>query len=286
MTGRATGPGRGVPRIWLAPIVALTSLLAAAGSGLLSRSVVLDLISWWPVWSLMAVAAYLARGRKLGRVRLDGVVPLLVTVAVALLTVGHLEGWAAMPSGSYRLVGPPTGPIEDAELSARVDGKLRLSAGSSEFLYVAEPVRLGGEVALPDAVERTTETRATVILGPPPEPGFYGFAGWEISLAGPPEWTLSLEGDLDVDLSDVRVVAAEVTGTGRILIGAVAEEATLSLNGDLTLEVEPGTAVRVVGVAEVPQSWERLPDGWKSPAEGVGWVVELSEASSLIVTGG
>ena len=61
MTHIAGGSRRGVPKVWVLPVLALIAILVAISLGLLSRSVLSDLIAWWPVWLVLGVLAFLPR---------------------------------------------------------------------------------------------------------------------------------------------------------------------------------------------------------------------------------
>jgi hypothetical protein len=47
MTHIAGGSRRGVPKVWVLPVLALIAILVAISLGLLSRSVLIDVIAWW-----------------------------------------------------------------------------------------------------------------------------------------------------------------------------------------------------------------------------------------------
>lgn len=285
MTRRAAGSGRGIPRAWFLTGLAFTALLGASAGGVLSRSLVLDLAAWWPVWLAFAVLVVAGRHWRIGRVRLSGLIPLLTLAVLAVFVVGHLQGWPVMPSASARLVGPAVGTTTQAKLSARVDGVIRIGSGSG-FLYEVGPVRRGGDITIPDSVERSQGDSMTVVLSPPDLTGFYRFAGWDIRLSAEPLWALHLEGDLDADLTRLELSDVALSGHGVVVMGPPSALTPMAVNGQFELVVTSGTPVRVVGDATVPEGWEQLTDGWKSPAAGEGWVITLSEGSSLLVTEG
>ena len=297
MTHRAAGSGRGIPRIWLLPAATLVVGLGAAALGILSRSLALDFVAWWPVWLVVVVLAVIARGRRVGRVRVSGLVPLVAFVALVALVVGHLQGWPIMPSAAARLVGPPAEGVSQAVLEAHIDGVIRLSSGSS-FLYEVEPIRRGGLVALPEAMEEhrpmgvdPEELEPTslviVFLQPRPDPGLYGFAGWDIGLSEAVQWTIGLTGQIDADLSGLSVFSLDAVGEGLIALGPpLMAGPQVFLNGEFRLVVPRGVPVRIEGEARVPGSWERFGGGWRSPTAGVGWDVIVGEGSSVTVVEG
>lgn len=286
MTHTAPGSSRGFPRAWLLPIVAVFGILVYATLGWLSRSVVIDFLSWWPIWVLIAGLAVLVRGRRLGKVHLSGLVPMLALAALGVFLAGHLLGWDAMPSSSASLVGPASDSVTTAAMSARIDGRLDVSLGETGYLYSVVPIRTGGDTGLPEAVERTQGTSVAVVLEPVENPGLYTFAGWSLELDPSPAWALSLGGELSADLSALRVTELQMEGGGSVRLGTPMAETPVSVSGDFEIEVPGGAAVRVVGVAEVPGDWTATADGWQSPAGTGGWVVSVSEGSTLAITAG
>ena len=220
MTHRATGAGIGVPRIWLLPIIVVAGLVFVTASGWLSVSIVLDFLAWWPVWILLVGLVFLAKGRRIWKVRLSGLVSVLVTAGLLLFAAGHILGWAVMPSSSQRLVGPVTGSEPSAALSARIDGQISVAQGSG-FLYEVDPIRRGGEIGVPSASEQVHGANISVLLEAPLDPGFYKFAGWDMTLSGLPTWNLTLEGEIDADLSELDVSGVQVFGSGVLALGQV-----------------------------------------------------------------
>jgi hypothetical protein len=284
MTRLAVGFGRGFPRVWLVPIGALTVLLGVAASGRLSRSIVADLIAWWPAWIGLAAAAYLFRERKIGRLRVAGIVPLSAVVLVVLFAWGHLAGWAIMPSASQRLVGPEVGEFTDASLSAEIEGVVEVTGGS-EFLYRVEPVMRGGGIGIPTAGEQVVDGSVDVVLQQPADPGLYTYAGWDISLADSPRWSLVLDGAIEADLSTLSVESLALDGSGTIRLGSVDAETPITVSGSFHFVVPEDIPVRVIGTAAVPASWALDQQGAVSPVLGEGWVITVGPGASLTVTG-
>ncbi len=285
MTHRVAGSGRGVPRLWLLPIGVLIGMLGVTAADILSRSLFLDLAAWWPVWLAFIVLAFLGHGVRAGRVKVAGLVPLLATATLLVFLAGHLEGWSVMPSSSARLLGPTAEGSTTAALTARIAGTVRIAAGA-DFLYEVEPVRLGGEIGVPEAVEQVQESAISVLLEPPSDPGFYVFAGWDILLSATPTWNLALEGEIDADLGGLQITGLVMGGDGVVRLGRVVQQTPVSIMGEFELIVPGGVAVRVLGVAVVPETWQQLSDGWRSPTPGDGWVISVSDGSSLSVTDG
>jgi hypothetical protein len=264
--------------------VALFGILLYAVLGWLSRSVVIDFLAWWPVWVLIALVGVLARGRRIGKMRLSGLVPLLALVALGVFFAGHLIGWDVMPSSTASLVGPASDSVTTAAMSARIDGRLDVGPSQPGYLYSVVPIRTGGDTGLPEAVERTQGESMAVILEPVADPGLYTFAGWSLELDPSPAWALSLGGDLSADLTALRVTELQIEGEGSIRLGSAIGETPVAIAGEFEMEVPSGAAVRVVGSAEVPGNWTETADGWQSPAGSAGWVVSVGEGSTLAIT--
>jgi hypothetical protein len=284
MTHRAGGPRHGIPKAWILPFLATAAILVAVYLGVVSRSIAIDFVAWWPVWAILVISAVLVRGRRLGRVRLSGLVPILTVVAVGLFATGHVLGWEAMPSASGHLVGPASGSATTVALSARVDGELEVGSGQTGFLYTVEPVRRGGDVGSPAAIEQVQGTSVSVNLEPVPEPGLYTFAGWRLDLDEEPTWNVTLGGEVEADLRGVRLTGLQVAGGGRVLLGTVPSSTVVNVAGAFEIVVPPDVPVRVVGSAVVPAGWSQSAEGSTSPTTGDGWVISVGDESSLSVT--
>ena len=284
MTHIAGGSRRGVPKVGVLPVLALIAILVAISLGLLSRSVLSDLIAWWPVWLVLVVLAFLARGRRWGRVRVSALVAILSVAVLGLFITGHIIGWAAMPSAATGLNGPQAGSVSTGALSARIEGKLEVGSGQSGFLYAVEPVRRGGDIGPPVASEQLQGPNIAVTLDPLPDPGLYTFAGWVLDLDEAPMWSLSLAGEVEADLTRLQLTSLQLDGEGSAALGAVTEDVVVTVSGVFEIRLPPGVPARVVGEATVPSGWAATNDGYESPTPGAGWVVSVAEGSSLTLT--
>jgi hypothetical protein len=286
MTHIAGGSRRRVPKAWILPLLAVVLILTATYLGRLSPSIAIDFISWWPVWLVLLLIAILARGRRWGRVRVSALVPILTVLTLGLFVTGHVLGWEAMPSASTRLIGPGPGSATTVALSAQVDGVLDVGSAKSGFLYAVEPVRGGGDVGPPVAVEQIQGANLSVRLEPAGDPGLYTFAGWALDLEEAPTWNLSLGGDVNANLRRLRLTGLQLNGEGRASLGTVSESVVVNISGTFEIAVPPATPVRVVGDAVVPGSWVDNAEGSASPIAGDGWVFSVGDGSSLTVTEG
>jgi hypothetical protein len=286
MTHIAGGSRRGVPKVWVLPVLALIAILVAISLGLLSRSVLSDLIAWWPVWLVLVVLAFLARGRRWGRVRVAALVAILSVAVLGLFITGHIIGWAAMPSAATGLNGPQAGSVITGALSARIEGKLEVGSGQSGFLYAVEPVRRGGDIGPPVASEQLQGPNIAVTLDPLADPGLYTFAGWVLDLDEAPMWSLSLAGEVEADLTRLQITSLQLDGEGSAALGAVEDDVVVTVSGVFDVSLPPGAPARVVGEATVPSEWVATNDGYESPTSGAGWVISVAEGSSLTLIAG
>jgi hypothetical protein len=286
MTHRAAEPRRGVPRVWILLVLALVVILVAISLGLLSRSVLLDLLAWWPVWLVLFVLALLSRGRRWGRLRLSALVAILSILALGAFFTGHVRGWPVMPSAAIGLNGPQAGSVVTGALSARIEGPLEVGSGESGFLYAVHPIRMGGDIGPPVATEQLQGPNISVALEPSPDPGLYTFAGWALDLDEAPIWSLSLAGEIDADLSRLTLSSLQVDGRGSLALGAATANTVVTVSGDFDITLPPGSPARVVGDATVPSTWTASDDGFQAPVLGEGWVISVGEGSSLSVREG
>jgi hypothetical protein len=284
MTHIAGGSRRGVPKVWVLPVLALIAILVAISLGLLSRSVLIDVIAWWPVWLVLVAIAFLARGRRWGRVRVSALVAILAVAVLGLFITGHILGWAVMPSAATGLNGPQAGSVSTGALSARIDGQLEVGSGQSGFLYAVAPVRRGGEIGSPLGNEQLQGPNIAVTLEPSPDPGLYTFAGWVLDLDEAPMWSLSLAGEIEADLTRLQLSSLQLDGEGSAALGAAVEDIVVTVSGVFEISLPSGAPARVVGEATVPAGWAETNDGYQSPTPGAGWVISVGEGSSLTVT--
>lgn len=285
MTRRAARRSRGIPRIWLLPAVILTSVLGLTAANVFSRSLVLDLVAWWPVWVLLAIVVAVAGRRRIGRVRVGGIASILVATTLVAFVVGHLNGWPINPSASRFLVGPPAAGLAEAEIIASIEGELRVVPGS-DFLYEVDPLRGGGSIGIPSAIERSVEDSISVILEQPADPGLDTSSGWEIRLSTSPRWGLELAGDIEAELAGLNVEELDLVGQGNLVLGLAPGVSLVTVEGAFNFTVPSDAPVRVVGSASVPESWSETSDGWVSPNGGSGWVISVPSGSSVSIVEG
>lgn len=283
MTHVAADPSRGIPRGWLLPVGAVVLVLMLVAVGVFSTAMFIDFLAWWPVWIALGATGYFTRGRQVGKLNLNAVVPIVGLVVVGLFVWGYLAGWALMPSASTRLNGPLEGPAISAALSATIDGQVEVSTSDLGFVYSVVPKRGGGQVGLPEANEKTQGSALGIVLTSIEDPGLNTFSGWEIGLSTLPVWSITLGGDVEADLADLVVGQLNLEGTGEVDLGTPIADATVTVSGGFKVSVPVGVAVTVTGDATVPEGWTQTAGGWSSPGSGPGWIVAVLGGSALTV---
>lgn len=267
-------------RTWILPASTALVVLGLVLIGFLSRAIVVDFASWWPMWLALVAIGTWARGRKVGSFRLGGLVAVASVGVAVVFVLAHLQSWALMPSSAGLLTGSSDSAFNSAGLSARVPGgELIVGTGSTGVLYTVEPLRRGGDIAAPFAVERSQDGDVSVVLTASEDPGLFRWAGWSVRLSALPSWTLTLEGQLDADLTELTVDNLQLTGGGEVHLGTATQSTPVTVSGDFVVHFPEGVPVRVVGPAEIPADWTRTDTGASSPTGGQGWVVSIADGA-------
>ncbi len=276
--------------IW--PLAALVMALVTAAvigfgvvAGILSPTVVLDVVALWPLGALavlVAVFVWFRRGRSPRSLALPG----LILVSWLVVALGlHLSGWSVLPSSAADVSGPDGAAIETARLTIEFEsGELQIGANTGPELYRAGVLRIGGESGVPEAFERVLEGDAAVVISERADSDWFRFGGWWVQL-GQASWQLELSARvMEADLADLALSGAVVNaGSGSLVLGVPAADSTISITGPLRVSVPSGVSVLVVGPADAPSSWARTSDGWASDASGPGWRIEVEGAAIEIV---
>lgn len=267
-------------RTWILPATTALVIVALVVTDVLSRAIAVDFASWWPLWVALAAIGIWARGKKVGSLRLGGLVAMASVAVAAVFVIAHLQGWTLMPSSAGHLTGSPDQAFDSAGLSARVPaGHLDVGTGTTGALYTVAPLRRGGNIAPPLAVERSQDGDVSVVLSQSEDPGLFLWAGWSVELSGLPTWTLSLEGQVDADLTALTLDNLQLTGGGEVHLGPATRSTPVTVSGNFVVHFADGVPVRVVGPAEIPSDWTRTDTGASSPAEGQGWVVSIADGA-------
>ena len=270
---------------WVIFALASAAVAVSVMFGLMMRAVVLDIVSFWPAWILAAVVAVamIPLGKR-GRGRVGAIAPLLLFSWLVGAVGLHFSGWAQLPSAAGDLRGPEVGAAATAELSIDVTGRLVVRAGSDR-LYEVTLARSGGSTGPAEALERTADEDVVVRLLERPDGGWFESSGWEISISRTPTWALVLAaGSVDLDLATVAIRSLELVTDGEARLASPVGEIPIMVNGRVELEIPRTASVEVIGLADVPDSFEVTEGGSRFIGEGTSrYVVSVASGATLIV---
>lgn len=269
---------------WLMVVVIIVSIAAGVFGGILAPSVVLDVISLWPlVVGAFFVAAALLPLRKHGPARVAAVLPLLLITMLGASVVLHLTGWEQLPSSSGDLIGPTVVGVEHAELTLDLTGRLLMAAGEGD-LYAVRVERRGGSTGVPEALESDFEGGPYFVVLREIDGGrWFQTAGWELSLGVGPTWSLVLDSpDLQADLTGLQLKGATLGGMGFVsLPGPGEDDISITVDGVFIIRVPAETGVEVTGVAMVPGGWIETTDGYQSPSAGPSILIRVVDGAQV-----
>ena len=269
---------------------ALLLAAAVAAGGLLRRSVVLDLVSFWPGWVVTAGVVLIHRRASGVRQRFPGyglgpVLPFTLLGWLVVVLVLHMAGWELLPSAAGRLEGPVvTDRTATTAIDVRLDGVVVVEAGS-RFLYEVSSLVSGGAVAPPRAEELLTGDDLEVRLREGPEAGWFGSGGWNLALNPVRDWAVAVSAaEVEADLREVTLTSLRVEADGTIRLGPARGDVHASLAGDLVVEVPPEVSVNLAGPATVGSGWEDTVEGTRYRGEGEGrYLIEIGPDSDVVV---
>jgi hypothetical protein len=269
--------------------VAIVSIAAGVVGGILAPSVVLDVVSLWPLAvGAFFVAAALLPLRKRGPARISAVLPLLLITMLGASVVLHLTAWNQLPSASADIVGPRAVGVNEAELTLDLSGRLSVSADAGD-LYSVAIERQGGSTGVPEALESLFEDGPLFVVLRETDGGrWFQTSGWELQLGANPTWSLTLASpDLRADLGTLRVGDLDLRGAGSLELPRPAEnDITVDLDGAFRVEVPADTSVEIIGEAVVPGGWVETVDGYESLFSGASLVIRVAEGSRVEVVVG
>ncbi len=286
-----TEPGRRFSSVW--PIWAwimvafgVAATVVAILGGVFARSLILDLISFWPgLIFVMLVAAALYPFHRGRWSRLAAVVPLLVLTWLGSTIALHAAEWSVLPSAAGDYDGPPVEGVAVADLSVVTTGQVSLAVSATDTLYALDLERRGGSTPPARSFERIEAGIADVVIDERVAETWFVTRGWRITLSDRPVWDLSLDAaEMTVDLSGAAISSLRLAGSGVVRLAPVAEETEVTVDGRFDFEVPAGIPVSVIGSdVSVPAGWTGLDGTWVSPASGVGYVVTVNPDASLVV---
>lgn len=267
---------------WLLVLAVITAAAVGIATALVAPSLVLDFVSLWPgvaVGVVVWLAVWpLARKRR----RLGAIGPLFIFSWLVLSVALHYSSWPPLPSVSAGL-SIETGQSSAVELALTVTGPLRLAAVTAGPLAV-EPLPGGASVGIPAATSSGEAGDLRVLIAEQEAGRWYRFGGWRLHLPVGPRWDLSLSAEgLAGDLTSLSLDRLTLAGSGEVTLPPAEGAVSVLMNGDYRLIVPPSIPAEVVGRASVPTGWVVTQTGYRSPAGGEGYRIEVVEGANLVV---
>ncbi|NOY54665.1 MAG: hypothetical protein GXP34_01630 [Actinobacteria bacterium] len=270
---------------WLMVVLGGVSIAAGIVGGVLAPSVILDIVSFWPLLALAALVAVAFRPwRRTDSSRIGAIFPMLLITVLGVTVSLHLLGWSRLPSAAADLTGPGSDTASVVSLKVDLPGKLVLDSGEGA-LYTVKLDREGGRLGVPEALERGGGEETMFIEIRQKDGGrWFRTNGWAIRLAPEPAWNLSLTSpEFAADLRSLDVRSAEFSGSGSVLLGPPVEGMLVVVSGSVVVEVPSGVLVEVKGTATVPGGWETTSGGYRSAGQGPAIEVSVTEGSRVVI---
>lgn len=264
---------------WAMATLTIFALSVAIAGRVLSPTLVLDLVAFWPL--LIPVVPSLATAVIRPQSRLAGMAPMFVLTWLLAGLALHLSGSDVVPSAEADV----TSSVLNDESASRLEveageGKVTVGAGDD---FEVRMDRTGGRVGAP-LVELIGSEPSVVSVVAGEGEGWFRFGGMTIVLPDGPVWGLSVDAPVvDIDVGGLAVREASVSArAGWIRLGPVSAPATLEVTGPLRIEIPAEVAVTVVGSASVPPSWVAADVGLRSPASGPGWAITVTAGGGTV----
>ncbi|MDF1597818.1 MAG: hypothetical protein P1T08_17195 [Acidimicrobiia bacterium] len=274
--------------IWAWIMVAFALVVTGVGvvGGVFPRSLLLDLISFWPGLILvMLVAAALYPFHRGQWSRLAAVVPLLVLSWLGSTIALHLAEWSVLPSAAADFNGPAVAGVGEARMTVVTGGELLVFFSDSSYLYEVQTIRKGGSTPAPRGLERVDGARAQVTIDERDPETWFLARGWRVRLSADAFWSVDLEaGEMEADLSGGRIASLRLAGAGDVLLPEPVAEVEIIVDGRFALDLPAGVAMRVSGTeVTVPANWTGGDGEWASPGTGDGYIVTVTSGATLVV---
>ena len=271
---------------WIMVLLGLAVTGVGIVGGVFSRSLLLDLVSFWPGLILvMLVAAALYPFHRGQWSRLAAVVPLLVLTWLGSTIALHLAEWSVLPSAAADFDGPPVGAVAAGSMTLSTSGELLVTFETGSSLYAVEMMRRGGSTPPAKSLERVDADVAQVVIGERESAGWFATQGWRLKLARETIWNVDLDaGQVTADLSNGSLSSLRLAGAGDVQLPAPVGQVEVSVEGRFVIQLPADAPMSVIGTnVDVPAGWSTEDGESLSPASGDGYVVTVTEGASLVV---
>lgn len=256
------------------------------GAGVLSKTLLLDVISFWPAFVVIALifAALIPRLRK-GAPRLSAVLPLLLLTYLGVTVALHVARWDELPSTAADISGPLVEAVTDGRIELDLPGELEVRPVNQAELYKVLMLNRGGKTGAPTALEIINDAGASISVSPRNDSGWFQSVGWTVNLSLAVTWEVEAKADLiDIDLGAVSSGDLRAVGDGVVVLGFVRPGSAIELDGRIDLVVREGDRIDVVGSAEVPSDWTTTGVGRSAAGPADPYVIIVSDGSIVTIT--
>lgn len=274
--------------IWAWTMVAVVTVVVGLGTGVgvLSKTLLLDVVSFWPAFVVIALifAALIPRLRK-GAPRLSAVLPLLLLTYLGVTVALHVARWDELPSTSADVPGPEVAGVTDGRIELDLVGELVVRPADQPELYRILMLNRGGDTGAPSALEIITEPDASISVGQRENSGWFLCAGWDVKLSLAVTWEVEARADqVDINLAAVSSGGLTVKGDGDVVVGFVRPGSVIELDGTIDLVVRDGDHIDLIGNAEVPDDWTTTGLGRSTPGPSDPFTVIVKDGAIVTIT--
>lgn len=269
---------------WSWTMVAVVAMLigVAVFVDILRPSIVLDLLSFWPLFALVAIAAVVwSRRRTVWPARMGAAIALLALTGLLGTVALHLLAWSPLPSSV--VVDGPSFSGGGAQLGVLAgQGAVILESGPIDRAFQASLLPRGGPVAMARATGIESDP-LRINLVQRGDPGLHRSEGWQVTIAESGRWVLSVQAvAIEADLRSTTVGNSVFEGAGTVQLDGVVPGSRIELaGGPFEIAVPAGVGIGVEGVAEVPAGWTVTEAGASSPEGSGGFVIVVVDETAV-----
>jgi hypothetical protein len=271
---------------WTMVGVVLVVIGLGVGAGVLSKTLLLDVISFWPAFVVIALifAALIPRLRK-GAPRLSAVLPLLLLTYLGVTVALHVARWDELPSTAADVSGPLVEAVTDARIELDLPGELVVRPANQAELYRVLMLNRGGSTGAPTALEIVNDTDPSISVSPRGDSGWFQSVGWTVNLSLSVTWEVEANAELiDIDLASVSTGDLRAAGDGVVILGFVRPGSTIELDGRIDLVVREGDRIDVVGSADVPSDWTTTGVGRSTAGPADPYTIIVGDGAIVTIT--
>jgi|TARA_A200000113_G_scaffold138916_1_gene124847 hypothetical protein len=252
--------------------------------GILRPSVIYDYVDYWPVTLIPLFLILVPRTRLISEAIKFYSYALLISIGILFL-LGHLM--SAPFLGTYST----DYSFENLELKNEETYKVIINEDNSIILesfegsgYKIDIIDKPGDSGYPEAIETLVGNPLGVIFRGVNTSPLLKVKGWEIQLGTSNSWELDIFSiDSDLDLNNLEITKANLSGTGTINLGENLRLEKLLINGVYEVNVSKNLPIVVSGNAETPSSWINASIGTLNNVnESYRLLVEIVDGSEVI----